>query len=343
MKGILPINIFAQAGQYFMLTLLGLSLLLGGSGAANLLRARPVWQRANSMLFALVSVIFVAGFVWICWFHYQIYQLMPLELPANVADWLNKQLGAMNQGAAYGLPLYDPENPPRYLIPVWIENEKYYFWFMCYALMALVAHFQMKNHRIRAVLHLFLAVQVAILFFATDPFRDPLPRFMAEVAPWFKAEQPLMARLGLFMRLYPKMIFYYNAEYMWLHPPLLFLSYSCITLTFVTSMFMLWRREVAIEKLGYDYAKLGYFMLTLGMLLGYPWALKAWGPNWWWDPKICSSIMMWAVFSTYLHTRLYANKPAMWYFSSILGILCFGAMIFTFLASFFFPGEHTFQ
>ena len=139
------------------------------------------------------------------------------------------------------------------------------------------------------------------------------------------------------------MIFYYNAEYMWFHPPLLFLAYGSITLTFVTSMFMLWRREFAIEKMGYDYAKFGYLMLTVGMLLGYPWALKAWGPNWWWDPKICSSIMMWAVFSTYLHTRLYANKPSMWYFSSLLGILCFVAMIFTFLASFFFPGEHTFQ
>jgi len=52
--------------------------------------------------------------------------------------------------------------------------------------------------------------------------------------------------------------------------------------------------------------------------------------------------MMWAIYSTYLHTRLYANKPAMWYFTSLLGVLCFLAMIFTFLSSFFFPGEHTF-
>ena len=152
-----------------------------------------------------------------------------------------------------------------------------------------------------------------------------------------------MDRVGLFMRMYPKMVFYYNAHYMWFHPPLLFLAYACITLTFVTSVFMLFRRELAIEKIGYDFAKFGYFMLTLGMLLGYPWALQAWGPNWWWDPKICSSIMMWALFSTYLHTRLYANKRGMWYFSSILGILCFAAMIFTFVSSFYFPGEHTFQ
>ena len=145
------------------------------------------------------------------------------------------------------------------------------------------------------------------------------------------------------MRLYPKMIFYYNAEYMWFHPPLLFISYASITIIFIASVFMLFKRDLLIEKIGYQYAKLGFFMLTLGMLLGYPWALKAWGPNWWWDPKISSSLMMWAVFSTYLHTRLYANKKPMWYFTSILGIICFLAMIFTFLTSFYFPGEHTFQ
>jgi cytochrome c biogenesis factor len=241
------------------------------------------------------------------------------------------------------MPLYEPNNPPRYIIPLWIENEKYFFWFMCFAVMALAAWRRLSSHRFRGTVLLLLAVQVGILCSYTDPFAEPLPRFFTEIEPWFAGNLSDMARVGLFMKLYPKMIFYYNAHYMWLHPPMLFIAYACITLTFITSLFMLVRRQPEIEKLGYDYAKLGYFMLTLGMLLGYPWALKAWGPNWWWDPKICSSIMMWAIYSTYLHTRLYANKPAMWYFSSILGILCFAAMIFTFLASFFFPGEHTFQ
>jgi hypothetical protein len=50
-------------------------------------------------------------------------------------------------------------------------------------------------------------------------------------------------------------------------------------MTFVTSAFMLVRREPEVESMGYNYAKLGFFMLTLGMLLGYPWALKAWGPE----------------------------------------------------------------
>jgi ABC-type transport system involved in cytochrome c biogenesis permease subunit len=241
------------------------------------------------------------------------------------------------------MPLYDPAAPPRYKIPLWIENEKYYFWFMCYAFMALLVHLRLKNHRFRAVLHLFLSAQVAILNFLTNPFSKPLPQFFNEVGPWYGAGLSIMQKAGYFMRLYPKMIFYYNAEYMWFHPPLLFVSYACITIIFITSLFMFFKRDLLLEIMGYEYAKLGFFMLTLGMLLGYPWALKAWGPNWWWDPKICSSLVMWAVFSTYLHTRLYANKRMMWYFTSVLGVICFLAMIFTFLTSFYFPGEHTFQ
>jgi len=342
MESLVPLHLFTLIGKSILLVLLAGSGLLGAFGAVSLFRTTPGLQRLSGYLLVVLTAVFLAGFGWICWFHFQVYLLLPLELPSALAEYLNRQLEIMNRGAEYGLPLYNPDSPPRYLLPLWLENEKYYFWFMCYTFMALAGHFRLEHPRLRAVLHILLAAQVAVLFWAANPFTDPLPKFFSAIDPWFSPNLPIGQRLGLFMQLYPKMIFYYNAEYMWVHPPLLFLSYACITMTFVTSVFMLIKREPAVESMGYDYAKLGFFMLTLGMLLGYPWALKAWGPNWWWDPKICSSIMMWAIYSTYLHTRLYANKPFMWYFSSMLGIVCFLAMIFTFVSSFFFPGEHTF-
>ena len=209
--------------------------------------------------------------------------------------------------------------------------------------MALVVNLRIKKHRYRAFVNILAVVQVAILFVFADPFKDPLPLFFNEVGPWFIGHHSGMMQIRLFMKLYPRMVFYYNAWYMWFHPPMLFLSYACITLCFASSVFVFKTRDQVIEQEGYNFARFGYFFLTLGMLIGYPWALKAWGPNWWWDPKICSSIMMWLVFSTYLHTRLYLNHRSMWYFSSILVIICFLAMIFTFLTSYYFPGEHTFQ
>lgn len=342
-QNMLPMAAFIQGGEAVMLILLLLAAILGCSAVLNLLSQKPLYQKPSTFILAAIAVSFMVGFVWICWFHWQIYLKLPLVVPDSLVGWLNRQLETMNRGSGYGLPLYNADIPPRYKIPVWIENEKYYFWFMTYGIMALLVHFRMPGHRMRALLHLFLVLQVAILFFWADPFASPLPQFFSELAPWYWSGQSLMAKAGYFMRLYPKMVFYYNAEYMWFHPPLLFISYGAITIIFITSIFMLVKRDLQVEKIGYGYAKLGFFMLTLGMLLGYPWALKAWGPNWWWDPKICSSLMMWAVFSTYLHSRLYANKKPMWYFTSVLGIICFLAMIFTFLTSFYFPGEHTFQ
>ncbi len=343
MTDLIDLQLFQDLGRPLMLVLLILAGFLGLTGLTNLLRAEPWREREAHWGLLLVNLVFLLGFGLIAWLHWRINRELPLELPDQLAAWLNRQLATANQGASYGLPLYDPAHPPRYAIPLWIENEKYYFWFMGYALLALAAWRRLAFHRFRGGLLLLLGLQVGLLYFLADPFAEPLPRFFAEITPWFSDQLAPMARIGLFMQLYPRMIFYYNAHYMWLHPPLLFVAYGCITLTFLTSLFMLVRRQPEIERLGYEAAKFGYLLLTFGMLLGYPWALQAWGPNWWWDPKICSSIMMWAIYSTYLHTRLYANKPAMWYFSSFLGILCFAAMIFTFLASFLFPGEHTFQ
>jgi len=343
LPGMLPVTTFSQSGTVLLTVLLIAAGIISLSAVLNLASSSPRHQWSSTVLLVVINLLFAAGFLWICWFHWQIYMKLPLEVPGNLMIWINQQLTMMNKGSSYALPLLDATAPPRYKIPVWIENEKYFFWFMCYGLMALMVHLRLQSHRFRAILHIFLALQVVILYNWADPFTSPLPQFFTEIAPWFAPGQSIMAKAGYFMRLYPKMIFYYNAEYMWFHPPLLFVSYAAITIIFITSVFMLVKRELVIEKVGYDYAKLGFFMLTLGMLLGYPWALKAWGPNWWWDPKICSSLMMWAVFSTYLHTRLYANKKFMWYFTSFLGILCFLAMIFTFLTSFYFPGEHTFQ
>ena len=342
MNTLLPIHLFSQAGLVILVILVSLSFMLSLVGLVNVYQPSRIWSRTAAGLFVSILAVFLAGFTWISWFHYQVYLHLPLELPQQAAEYLNRQLQMMNRGSEYGLPLYDLSAPPRYMLPLWLENEKYYFWFMCYSIMGLIAYFRLPQPKLRAAISLLLLVQVVILIVAANPFTEPLPKFFEAVRPWFTQQLTIGQRFGYFMQLYPKMIFYYNAEYMWLHPPLLFLAYACITMTFVTSVFMLVRRELAIEIMGYDFAKLGFFMLTLGMLLGYPWALKAWGPNWWWDPKICSSIMMWAVYSTYLHTSLYANKPFMWYFTSILGIICFLAMIFTFVSSFFFPGEHTF-
>lgn len=338
MHHLIDMTTFCRGGQVIMCLLLAGGTLLGLSGAVNLVRARPVLERPTYQLLVAVAGIFAAGFLWTCGLHWQIYWGLPLEMPDALVSWFNRH---MQHYAGPGLPPLVPGRPCRYMVPLWIEREKYYFWFLCYSVLALFAHRRLNRHRLRALVHLLLAVQTFILFFAVDPFARPLPAFFSEIQPWFDTALPPIDRLQLFMRLYPRMVYYYNAAYMWLHPPMLFLSYACITLTGVTSMGMLAVRDRSVEEAGYVFARLGFVLLSLGMLLGYPWALQAWGDNWWWDPKVCSSIMLWVIYSAYLHTRLHGARRGMWYFTAVTGVLCFAAMVFTLLSSMYFPGEHT--
>jgi len=323
-----------------LIAIIGGALLL--SGGIGLLRPHSSFRAGERYLWPLVLLMLGLGFVLIGLLHYHLYGDITLGLPGGLGEYLNRMLAASNRGRAYGLPLYDPAAPPRYLIPPWIENEKYYFWFGAFVFLAAASRHR-AGPRFAAALAFFAGIHLLLLAIFFDPFREFLPRFQAEIAPWLAPGLDPASRAALFMRLYPRMLFYYNASYMWLHPPLLFVSYAAVTVVFIASLFMFAGRNQAVEDEAYRQARLGFLFLTIGMLMGYPWALTAWGPNWWWDPKIASSIMMWAVFATYLHTRLYLNRPAMWYLSAALGVLCFVAMVFTFIASFLFPGQHTFQ
>ena len=89
MQPLVPIHLFSQAGNILMLVLAALSLAAGLHGIINLISPKPVWQRSSTVVLSLVNIVFLAGFLWICWFHYQIYLNMPLELPEKLIKGSN--------------------------------------------------------------------------------------------------------------------------------------------------------------------------------------------------------------------------------------------------------------
>jgi len=137
--------------------------------------------------------------------------------------------------------------------------------------------------------------------------------------------------------------FYYNAWFMWVHPPLLFFSYGAFVLSFVATVQMVARRHSAYETTAYRWARLGYLALTAGMLLGFPWALEAWtGEAWWWSGFVNMSIMMWLLYTAYLHARLYLRREGMWKAVAALAILSFLVLVLTYLATYVVPGAHSY-
>jgi len=262
--------------------------------------------------------LYIIGFIFIIWFHVQIYNTVLIVYPADMRL---------------------PVESSRFAIPLWIESEKLYFWAMIASVLALT--FKGRNE-VRSFLGVILSVFSSIVFLFSNPFKEPLPIVHSEITRWYAALAGDGNIYQIAGTLYGRITYYYNSTYMWTHPPMLFIAYASLIITFAACVFMLFRRVRRYDEIAYRYAKPGYILLTAGMLIGYPWAIEAWKDSaWWWDPKISGSIMMWVLYSAYLHARIYVDRGKLWRTTALLGVLCFVTLVFTYLLTYIVPGIHS--
>jgi cytochrome c-type biogenesis protein CcsB len=88
----------------------------------------------------------------------------------------------------------------------------------------------------------------------------------------------------------------------------------------------------------------GYLLFTLGALFaGALWANRAWGSFWSWDPKETCSLIVWIIYSAYLHCRL-SGKPGghEGLFPHLLSVAGFTAALLTLFSSMFLGGMHSY-
>ena len=69
------------------------------------------------------------------------------------------------------------------------------------------------------------------------------------------------------------------------------------------------KAQLDYEAQSYRMVRLGFPLLTLGLLLGSCWGKLAWGDYWGWDPKELWSLASWLVYVGYFHFR-YLYGPA---------------------------------
>ncbi len=84
-----------------------------------------------------------------------------------------------------------------------------------------------------------------------------------------------------------------------------------------------------LDELNYLCLRLGFPLLTLGIISGSVWASFAWGAHWSWDPKETWSLITWLLFAALLHGRM--NSGWRGRKASLLTIVGFVAIMFTFL------------
>ena len=105
------------------------------------------------------------------------------------------------------------------------------------------------------------------------------------------------------------------------------------------------REEAGAYELGtYRMVRMGFPLLSLGLILGSWWGKIAWGDYWNWDPKELWSLVSWLVYLEYFHFRYkYGTKrPNL---NSVLAVCGFLAIIITLLwanLSRIFAGLHSY-
>ncbi|MBE0477462.1 MAG: cytochrome c biogenesis protein CcsA [Coriobacteriia bacterium] len=297
---------------------LEIALALAGAAllALAVVPAARAWlPRALYATFALLA----AGEAVLGWMHWRLWRIAEVVSPET--------------GAVTG----------RVAVPLWVESEKLYVWALVLAGMALLVR------RYRDELLPWLAGAVGLLALGASltgsPFTDPLPGFLGQYRQYLSAmlSGVPQAAFGAFQGMEASRQFYYNTWYMWVHPPLLFVAYGAFVVSFAAILLTIRHRHSSYESVAYGWARLGYLPLTAGMLLGVPWAIMAWqGESWWWSGKVNMSIMMWLLYTAYLHGRLYLRRRGMWRWVVALAALSFVTLALTYLATYVVPGAHSY-
>jgi ABC-type transport system involved in cytochrome c biogenesis permease subunit len=129
------------------------------------------------------------------------------------------------------------------------------------------------------------------------------------------------------------------------------LSYIILTKAAVQAILRLLAGEtppetelVSYEQGAYRVTKLGFPLLTIGLVLGAWWAKMAWGDYWSWDPKELWSLVSWLVFLGYFHVRYMFGKkyPRLNAALVLLGLIAIGITLTWVNLSRLFPGLHSY-
>lgn len=100
--------------------------------------------------------------------------------------------------------------------------------------------------------------------------------------------------------------------------------------------------EETLDTVSYKAITAGYPLFTIGALFaGAIWAEQAWGSFWSWDPKEVGSLVVWLVYTAYLHARLVKGWNGMR--AAVLASIGFLCTLLTFFANIFLGGLHAYN
>jgi len=111
---------------------------------------------------------------------------------------------------------------------------------------------------------------------------------------------------------------------MYLHVPLILVSYLAFFVVFVTSILYLARRRERHDAIAYSSAEIGVLFTALAIAAGSIWGRPTWGAWWTWDARLTTTTILLLIFIGYLMLRALVDDPSRGAtFSAVLGIIGF--------------------
>ena len=121
---------------------------------------------------------------------------------------------------------------------------------------------------------------------------------------------PTEREMGIVQR-----IFYFHVASAWC-------AYLGFFLVAGASAVYLWNGSAGADRLALAAGEVGVLFCTLLLITGPIWARPIWGVWWTWDPRLTMTVILWAIYASYLMLRAFGGpEEAVRRYAAVLGIV----------------------
>jgi heme exporter protein C len=121
---------------------------------------------------------------------------------------------------------------------------------------------------------------------------------------------PTEREMGIVQR-----IFYFHVASAWV-------AYLGFFLVAGASVVYLWTGSAGADRLALAAGEVGVLFCTILLITGPIWARPIWGVWWTWDPRLTMTVILWAIYASYLMLRAFGGpEEGVRRYAAVLGIV----------------------